>query len=407
MRVFCAVRHSTDPRQFYGGLWSGNFYPALEQIGCEVVESQVDLFAAGLLAYIPDRFTPEELALRADVTQRILDEVRRAHSERPIDLFLSYFYNAHFDPAAFFEIRRLGIPSVNFFCNSIHQFPLVAQVAAAADFAWHAERDARASYLRAGARPIWVQMAADPAFYKPVPVPHRELNACFVGQRYADRDRWIAALIEANIPVAVYGSGWGPADPSIMAKQAGALSGVSVILGRRSIAAGTFRSYLEVILQNVRASGCAAGLRRTWFQWQYRTETRRLDGILAAAARGHAAGIAKTFSSHEVVLNFSNVWEDGRPGSRLIPHVRLRDFEAPMCRSCYLTGHTDEIAEFYEIGKEIETYRTREELVDKTRFYLSNPDAAERLREAGYRRALRDHKWTNRFEELFRKIGIR
>jgi len=78
----------------------------------------------------------------------------------------------------------------------------------------------------------------------------------------------------------------------------------------------------------------------------------------------------------KLCLNFSNVWGDGRPASPLIPHVRLRDFEAPMCRTCYLTGHTDEIMVFYEVGKEIDTYRTETELVDKARFYLSHPDAA-------------------------------
>jgi spore maturation protein CgeB len=90
----------------------------------------------------------------------------------------------------------------------------------------------------------------------------------------------------------------------------------------------------------------------------------------------------------------------------LIPHVRLRDFEAPMCRACYLTGHTEEIAEFYEIGKEIATYRTPEELLDKCRFYLSQPAAAERLREAGFKRARRDHTWERRFQNLFAQIGL-
>ena len=37
---------------------------------------------------------------------------------------------------------------------------------------------------------------------------------------------------------------------------------------------------------------------------------------------------------------------------------------------------------------------------------VSNVGAAERLREAGYRRALRDHTWERRFEELFRRIGV-
>jgi spore maturation protein CgeB len=115
---------------------------------------------------------------------------------------------------------------------------------------------------------------------------------------------------------------------------------------------------------------------------------------------------ADIFSQCEVCLNFSNVWADGRPGSVLIPHVRLRDFEVPMCRSCYLTGHSDEIEEFYDIGREIETYRTKEELVSKVRFYLANQRAAEQLREAGYRRARRDHTWVRRFDQLFQAIGV-
>jgi spore maturation protein CgeB len=112
------------------------------------------------------------------------------------------------------------------------------------------------------------------------------------------------------------------------------------------------------------------------------------------------------FAGYEVVLNFSNVWNDGRPGSTLIPHVRLRDFEAPMCRTCYLTGHTNEIAEFYKLGKEIDTYQTAGELIEKTNHYLKHPAEAERLRDAGYQRAKRDHTWTRRFEELFQKLGV-
>jgi spore maturation protein CgeB len=78
-----------------------------------------------------------------------------------------------------------------------------------------------------------------------------------------------------------------------------------------------------------------------------------------------------------------------------------------MCRSCYLTGYSDEISEFYEPGKEIDTYQNGDELIDKTRFYLSHPAAAERLREAGYQRAINNHTWKHRFQQLFREIGLR
>jgi hypothetical protein len=321
--------------------------------------------------------------------------VRKAQQTGAVNLFLSYFYNAHFDPAGFDELRRLGIPSVNFYCNSIYQFGQVAAIAAKADYSWHAERDARASYLGVGANPVWVQMGADPAVYRPV-AGSREPGACFVGQRYCDRERWLASLVHAGLEPAIYGAGWGK-DAVTAAAQA---ESSAKYLGRAQPRPGSLASYARTVSRRLQTEGLIGGLRRIARQTAYRKKSRADFDLLRPFARGRAESISETFSRHEVCLNFSNVWADGQPGSALIPHVRLRDFEGPMCRACYLTGHTDEITEFYDVGREIETYRTPDELVDKTRFYLAHPDVAEKLREAGYRRALRDHTWKRRFEKL-------
>ena len=53
MRIFTAVRHSIDPKYYYGGLWSGNFYPAIQQLGHEIIESQVDLLPVSGFMSIP------------------------------------------------------------------------------------------------------------------------------------------------------------------------------------------------------------------------------------------------------------------------------------------------------------------------------------------------------------------
>lgn len=406
MRIFCAIRHSLDPQFYYGGLWSGNFFPALREMGHDVIESVTDLLPASRFMQIPGKFTPEEMETRRRITSRILEEIRAAHRSAPIDLFLSYFYNSHFDPAGFDEIRRLGIPSVNYYCNSIYQFDLVAAVAANADFAWHTERDARSAYLSAGANPVWVQMGAHPATYHPIPDVPRSPTACFLGQRYADRDRLAAALIRASVPLELYGSGWGSDDEVAHSSQAKRAHPETVYLGRRQPSPESWQSYLEAARRNL-DRGLIRGMFRSFSQLRYGWETRHLMPLLAANAKGRAAEISSVFARHEVCLNFSNVWADGRVGACLIPHVRLRDFEGPMCRTCYLTGHNDEIAEFYDIGREIDTYRSPEELIDKVRFYLGHADAAEKLREAGYRRAVTDHTWQRRFEELFRKVGLR
>jgi len=281
----------------------------------------------------------------------------------------------------------------------MYQFAQVAAIAASADYSWHAERDARTRYTAIGANPIWVQMGADPNIYRPVNHARRQPKACFVGQRYADRDRLAASLIRANVPLDLYGSGWGK-EETVQALDPQA----PTYLGRSYCEPGSINSHLRAAAAVMRTERGLRGLMRLQRQYRYRSETRRLSPVLAASAKGRAHNLPEVFAAYETILNFSNVWADGRPGSRLIPHVRLRDFEAPMCRSCYLTGHTDEIGEFYELGTEISTYQDITELVDKTRFYIAHPDAAERLREAGYKRALRDHTWRRRFEELFRKI---
>lgn len=406
MRIFTAVRHSFDPRFYYGDLWAANFHPALGALGHDVVESRVDLLPASRFMHVAGNFTPQEQEVRARITQQIVEQVRAAHSRKPLDLFLSYFYNAHFDPSGFETIHRLGIPTVNFYCNSIYQFELVSDVAVKVNFAWHAEKEARALYMKAGANPVWVQLGANPRVYHPVAQARRQVKGCFVGQRYSDRDRWVSALVKAGIPVEIYGPGWGHPD-SVAGTQI--LKQPTRYLGRKHYPPRSVAGYLQVARLNVRGHGVVSGLARTWHQFVYRRRTQSLSPLFLALARGQIPfrEICSVFSAYEVILNFSNVWADGRPGSKLIPHVRLRDFEAPMCRTCYLTGYTEEITEFYDVGREIDTYRTPEELIDKTMFYLSHPSDAERLRDAGYQCALRDHTWERRFEKLFCEIGLK
>ena len=94
LRIFTAVRHASDPREFYGGLWSGNFYPALRELGHEIVESQTDLFPTSRFMQVADGFTPQEQEARATTTDRILAEVREAHAEQgtpPHDLASRHF----------------------------------------------------------------------------------------------------------------------------------------------------------------------------------------------------------------------------------------------------------------------------------------------------------------------------
>jgi hypothetical protein len=86
--------------------------------------------------------------------------------------------------------------------------------------------------------------------------------------------------------------------------------------------------------------------------------------------------------------------------------LKGRDFEIPMSRGLYLTEHSPEIERVFEIGKEIVTYRTFDELVKKIQYLLDHPDEAEVIRKAGYRRAVSEHTWEMRFEKIFTLMGL-
>ena len=62
-----------------------------------------------------------------------------------------------------------------------------------------------------------------------------------------------------------------------------------------------------------------------------------------------------------------------------------------MLGACYLTEHTAGLERLYEIGAEIETYRTPEEMVQKLARLTGDAPRRRRMREAAQRRALAEH----------------
>jgi hypothetical protein len=86
--------------------------------------------------------------------------------------------------------------------------------------------------------------------------------------------------------------------------------------------------------------------------------------------------------------------------------LKGRDFELPMSGGLYLTEHNNELPPFYEIGKEILTWKNFDDLVEKIQWVLSNPTEADSIRQLGRTRALREHSWEMRFQKAFEALGV-
>jgi hypothetical protein len=85
--------------------------------------------------------------------------------------------------------------------------------------------------------------------------------------------------------------------------------------------------------------------------------------------------------------------------------LKLRDFDAPMSGSCYLTQHNDDLHGLYDLGREIVTYHSVATCVERARYLLSHDAEREAFASAGRARAVQDHTWDVRFRTLFECIG--
>lgn len=111
--------------------------------------------------------------------------------------------------------------------------------------------------------------------------------------------------------------------------------------------------------------------------------------------------MVRTWSRSKINLGFSGVL-----GHLETFCLKGRDFEVPMSGGLYLTEHHDELTAFYDIGREIVTYRNTNDLLTKIRRLLDHPDETEAIRRAGRIRALREHTWEMRFDRVFRLMGV-
>lgn len=365
MRIFHASDHSPNPA-LPSRIWYYNLVLPLLDLGHDIVPFAYDLrdtfrnldpSAPAQRAFIDEN--------RPKLEEQLLRQVKAAHRERPIDLFFSYFYSAVCRAEVIREIRSLGIVTVNWYCNASYQFHLVEEIAPAFDWCFVPEKFRLEDYREIGARPVYVQEAANPTIYQPRAVP-LAFDVTFVGQCYGDRPAFIRHLLRKGIAVRVWGPGWRAPRP---------------------------RGLFE------RARGALRALRDG-------------QGLGGAAVPPEIAGppledeaLVAMYSRSRVSLGFSSCGETHRLGERIL-QVRLRDFEAPMSGAFYIVEHMEELAEFYEIGKEIITYRDGHELADTIRHYLAHPAEREAIRRAGQQRALAEHTWQKRFEKAFEAIGL-
>lgn len=98
------------------------------------------------------------------------------------------------------------------------------------------------------------------------------------------------------------------------------------------------------------------------------------------------------------LTNQSGDWTVDLVGKK--PSANMRTFEATGSGCFLLVEHENYVDEYFEPGVEIETYRTKGEMIEKIEYYLAHPEEREAIARRGQERCLREHAMSLRSAEF-------
>jgi hypothetical protein len=364
--------------------WREYFRGALAEAGHECLEALDCDWAEGLLSL--DR--QDAAAWRERTWQKAVDFLRYTHARAPVDFILGYLFPRQIEPAALAEVRALGIPCVNFFCDNVREFRRVPDEYRSFDLHWVPEHKAVALYRAARLPCLHAPMACWVPPERRVSVTRETLPATFVGTRDEQRAALFAAAIKLGLQVELRGVGWGadapvnPGPPST--------GNLAKLIGRQ--------------LTFVRQHGWRALARRIAGGWQPLAPA--FDFSVNARPSPEGDAYWDVLRESAVCLGVNRYPSLRFPFDRPDSYSRMRDIEAPMVGACYLTEWTEGLDDLYELGTEIEIYRDAAELVEKARALVADPPRRIRLRTAGQLRSLRDHSIPRTIERIAERLGI-
>jgi spore maturation protein CgeB len=81
--------------------------------------------------------------------------------------------------------------------------------------------------------------------------------------------------------------------------------------------------------------------------------------------------------------------------------LKLRDFDATMSGSCYLTSANEDLSLLFRPQEELVTYTSISDCVEQARRLLAEEARREGIAAAGLARARLDHTWDRRFADMF------
>ncbi len=321
-------------------------------------------WAAGLaLLYNNDRAIAE---WRDKSWEQTITYIKRNRGK--IDIFLCYLYPEQIDVNAIKEIRKLGIPCINFYCDHVRQFRKLPNQFKGFDLMWVPEYEALKMYDDAKVKsinlpmPIWVDERFRNAAITELPI------ISFIGSKDLLREKLLSDAIKNGLDISVRGNGW------LNNYTSPAINDTAI------------KNKLVNQFNFIRQHGLSEYVIKTW---------QRLNPVVSGDIDPKYLLPSPDFEEYvnltrnsKITLGINRVPTFKRLHSNPLIYSRLRDIEAPMLGACYLTEYSTGLSNLYNLENEVYTYKTVDELIAKATELSENKNKRDQLRKNGQRKAL-------------------
>lgn len=336
-------------------------------------------------------------SLRDSLMERVAADVEEIAAGFGLDAVLMLQYDDSVPRRHLERIRTAGVTLVNYHADMETQWYRVLQMAPTLDLLAVAHRSHLEPYRRRGVPLHFMPMAAAPEVWStPADARERDLDVLVLGSASNERARVVAACVETGHAVHVVGRNWDRIGLDGAARSLDLETRWPRPPAKKKLDA----SYL---LPRLREEG--VGLLR-------RPRGEPLSPEVASRARGATfhgyaddALLRDFVSRAKIVVGINQ--RAGRIGSDGgYADARLRDFEIPMAGACYLVQHYEDLPLFYDVGDEVESWVDLPTLAAKITMLLDDGERRQAISAGGRRKALREHTWRRRLQDLFTFLGF-
>jgi len=308
---------------------------------------------------------------RVECSERIWEQARQAWEEGGLDVLVSYCFSRDVELELVRRVAGLGVPWVNFFCDSLHMFEDVRALAREVSVNWFPETAARSRYEALGGKCFCRPYALNPSYLPELECREHRRTAGFVGFPSANRITRLGWLRMWGCRVEIRGRGWvGPSEnPFYSAKP-----------------------WRERLVGLISSGGLSEKiLRRMMWPWV----REQAEGELSDEA---------FFEFLRTTLVSLGLNQGRDECGRLVSYMKMRDLEFPGYGCCYLTERNEDVISAFEVDREVLVFASSREAAHWVKEMERHPEQARAIGRAGRRRVLEEHTWRGRLDELARVL---